>query len=85
MKFYPVFFSRGKIDAEEITGNHQYGFQRNTSIANLIFCIHRMLRKNGKYSVKVYQLLWIFKKSSDLISCELFYNILIEFGNTLCV
>jgi hypothetical protein len=33
--------------AEEIIGDHQYGFRRNRSKTGHIFCIRQMFRKNG--------------------------------------
>ena len=36
--------------AEEITGDHQYGFRRNRSTTDHIFCIHQILDKNREYN-----------------------------------
>jgi len=42
-----ILLSRLIPYAEEIMGDHQCGFRRNTSATDHIFCIRQMLEKNG--------------------------------------
>jgi hypothetical protein len=44
-KFYQTSSSQGYID--EIIGDHQFGFRRNRSTTDQIFCIRQILEKNG--------------------------------------
>jgi hypothetical protein len=60
--------------------DHQCGFQRNISTTDRISCIHQILDKKWEYNETVYQLFIDFKKASDSVRREVFYNILIEFG-----
>jgi len=40
-----ILLSRLTLYAEEIIGDHQYGFRRNRSTTDLIFCIVQILEK----------------------------------------
>jgi hypothetical protein len=42
-----IILSRLTLYAEEIIGDHQCGFRRNTSTTDLIFSIRQILEKNG--------------------------------------
>jgi hypothetical protein len=41
---------------DEITGNHQCGFQRNRSTTDQLFCIRQILEKKWEYNETVHQL-----------------------------
>jgi hypothetical protein len=51
--------------AEEITGDHQCGFQCSISTADHIVCIHQILEKKWEYIEVVHQLFIDFKKAYD--------------------
>ena len=65
--------------AEEIIGDHHFGFQRNRSTTDHIFCTHQILEKKWEYNESVHQLFIDFKKASDSVRRKVSYNILIEF------
>ena len=75
-----ILLSRLIPYAEEVTGDHQCGFQRNRSTTDHIFCIHQILEKKWEYNEAVHQLSIDFKKAYDSVRREVLYNILIEFG-----
>ena len=80
-KFYPPSYCQGLTPyAEEIIGDNQRVFRRNTSATNHIFCIPKILEKKWEYNEAVYQLVIGFKKACDSVRREVWYNILIEFG-----
>jgi hypothetical protein len=66
--------------AEEIIGDHQYGFRRNRSTTDHIFSSRRILEKKWEYNEAMHQLCIDFKKAYDSLKTEALYNILIEFG-----
>jgi len=66
--------------AEEIMGDHQCGFRRNSSTTDHIYCIRQILEKKWKHNEAVNQLFIDFKKAYDSVRREALYNILIEFG-----
>ena len=66
-----ILLSRLIPYAEEVIGDHQCGFRRNTSTTDHIFCIRQIL---------VHQLFIDFKKAYDSVRSEVLYNILMEFG-----
>jgi hypothetical protein len=66
--------------ADEITGDHQSGFQHNRSTTDQIFYIQQLLEKKWEYNVTVHQLFIDFKKAYNSVRREVLYNILIEFG-----
>jgi hypothetical protein len=66
--------------ADEITGEHQCGFQHNRSMTDQIFYIWQILEKKLEYNGAVHQLFIDFKKAYDSVRREVLYNILIEFG-----
>ena len=60
----------------EIIGDQQFGFRRNRSTIDRIFCIRQILEKKWEYNEEVHQLFIDFKKAYDSV----LYKILIEFG-----
>jgi len=66
--------------AEEIIGDHQYGFRRNRSATDDVFCIHQVLENKWEYSEAVHHLFVDFKKPYDSVRWEVLYNILFQFG-----
>jgi hypothetical protein len=77
---FNILLSRLIPYAEEITGDHQCGFQRNRSTTDHIFCIRQILEKKWEYNEAVHQLFKDFKRAYDSVRREALYNILIEFG-----
>ena len=75
-----ILLSRLTPNAEEITGDHQCGFQHNRSITDHIFCIRQIVQKKWEYNEAVHQLSTDFKKAYDSVRREVLYNILMEFG-----
>jgi hypothetical protein len=74
-----ILLSRLTPYAEEIIGEHQFGFRRNRSTTDHIFCIRQILEKKWEYNAAVHQLFIDFKKANDSVRREVMYNILIEF------
>jgi hypothetical protein len=66
--------------AEEIIGEHQYGYRRNRLTSDHILCIRQIFEKKWEYNEAVHQLFIDFKKAYDSVRREVLYNILIEFG-----
>jgi hypothetical protein len=64
----------------EIIGDHQCGFQCNTSTTDQIFCICQVLEKKWEYNETVLHLFLDFINAYDSVRREVLYNILIEFG-----
>ena len=75
-----ILLSRLVPYAEEITGDHQFGFRRKMPNTDHIFCIRQILEKKWEYNEAVHQLFIDFKKAYDSVRREVLYNILIEFG-----
>jgi sorting nexin-29 len=75
-----ILLSRLNLYADEIIGDHQCGFRRNTSTTNQIFYFRQILEKKWEYNGRVHQLFIDFKKAYDSVRREALYNILIEFG-----
>ena len=75
-----ILLSSLTLYAEEITGNHQWGFRRNSSTTDHVFCIRQKLEKKLDYNTAVHKLFICFKKAYDSVRREVLYNILIEFG-----
>jgi len=65
--------------AEEITGDHQCGYRRNSSTIDLYSAFVKYLRKNGN-TIKQCIGFMFYKKAYDSVRREVLYNILIEFG-----
>jgi hypothetical protein len=65
--------------ADEIIGDHQYGFWLNRSTIDQTFCLADIGEK-WEYNDTVHQLFIHFKKAYDSVRREVLYNILIEFG-----
>jgi hypothetical protein len=59
-----ILLSRLTPYADEIIGDHQCGFQHNTTTDH-IFCIWQILEKKWEYNGTVHQLFIDFKKPSD--------------------
>jgi len=75
-----ILLSRLTPYAEEITGDHQCGFQCSRSTADHILCIRQIFEKKWEYNEAVHQLFIECKKVYDSVRKEVMYNILIEFG-----
>ena len=75
-----ILLSRLTPYAEEIIGDHQCGFGRNSSTTDHTFCIPQILEKKWEYNEAVHQLFRDFKNANDLVRREVLYYILIEFG-----
>ena len=83
-----ILLSRLTPYAEEIIGDYLCRFQCNRSTADhifyilfiLIFYICQILEKKWEYNETVCQLFIDFKKTSDSVRREVWFNILIEFG-----
>jgi hypothetical protein len=54
----------------EIIGDHQRGFRRNTSTMDQIFYIRKILREKWEYNGTVHKLFINFKKAYDSIKEE---------------
>ena len=65
---------------EEITGVRQWGFRRNRSTTDHIFCILQIHEKKLEYNEAVNQLFIDFKEAYDTVKREVLCNILIEVG-----
>ena len=74
-----VLLSRLNLYAEEIIGDRQCRFRRNTSIADYIFYVRKILEKKQEFNEAVHQLFVDFKKAYDSVRREVLYNISIEF------
>jgi hypothetical protein len=77
---YNILLSRLTPYAEETIRVHQYGFRRNRSTTDHIFCIRQVLEKKWEYNKAVHPLFTDFQKAYESFWREVFYNILIEFG-----
>jgi hypothetical protein len=75
-----ILLSRLGSYIDEIIGDHWYGFRRNRSTTDQIFCIHQILEKKWEYNETVHQIFIDFKKAYDSVMREVLYNILIECG-----
>ena len=74
-----VLLSRLNLYAEEIIGDRQCRFRSNTSIADYIFYVRKILEKKQEFNEAVHQLFVDFKKAYDSVRREVLYNISIEF------
>ena len=61
-----ILLSRLTPYAEEVIGDHQFGFRRNKSTTDHIFCIRQILEKKWEYN-GVHQLFIDFKKAYDSV------------------
>jgi hypothetical protein len=77
---FNILLSRLTPYAEEIIGDHQYGFRRNSSTTDHIICIRQILEKEREYTEAVHKFFIDFMKGYDSVRKEVLYNILIEFG-----
>jgi hypothetical protein len=71
-----ILLSRLGPYIDEITGDHQYGFQHNVSTIDQIICNHQILEKN--WSTMVHQLFTDFKKVYDSVRQGVLYNVSTE-------
>ena len=62
--------SRLILQAEEIIGDHQSGFQCIRLTTDHIFCICQVLEKKWEYNEAVHQLFIDFKKAYDSVRWE---------------
>jgi hypothetical protein len=74
-----ILLSRLTPYVDKIVGDHQCGFQRNTSTSNFL-CLGDNGEKKWEYNGTVHQLFTDFKKSCDSVRREVLHNILIVFG-----
>jgi len=75
-----ILLSRLTAHAEEVIGEHECGFRRNSSTSDHIFCIRQILEKKWEYNEAMHLLFIDFKKAYDSFRREVLYNILIAFG-----
>ena len=73
-----ILLSRLIPYAEEVIGDHQCGFRRNSSTTDHIFCIRQILEKKWEYYEAVPQLFIDFKKAYDSVRRKVLYNILMD-------
>jgi hypothetical protein len=62
-----IILSRLDLYIDEITGDHQCGFQHNRLTTIRFFCIHQILEKKWEYNETVNQLFIDFKKAYDSV------------------
>jgi hypothetical protein len=80
-----ILLSRLSPYIDEIIGDHQCGFRRNSSVLIRFSAFVRHWRKKWEYnstsnSTIAIQLFINFKQAHDSMGREVFYSILIEFG-----
>ena len=75
-----ILMSRLTPCAQEIIGDHQYGFQCNRSTTEHVFCICQILEKKWELNGAVHQLFIDFKTAFDSVRNKVLHNFLIEFG-----
>ena len=63
-----ILLSKLTPHAEEIIGDHQYGFRRNGSTTDLYSAFIKCFRKKMQYNEVVLQLFMDFKKTYDSVS-----------------
>jgi len=78
-----ILLSRLTPYAEEITGDHQCGFQCNRPTSDHIFCIRQILGEKWEYNEAVHQLFIDFMQAYDVVWWEVLCNILIEFDTPM--
>jgi hypothetical protein len=74
-----ILLSRLTPYADEIIGDHQYGFRCNRTMTDQIFYIRQILEKRWEYNGTVHQMFIDFKKAYDSVRREVLYKILIKF------
>jgi hypothetical protein len=74
-----ILLSRLIPYAQEIIGDHQYGYHRNMLTTNHMFSIRQILEKNWEIFEAVHLLFIDVKRAFDTVRREVLYNILIEF------
>jgi hypothetical protein len=75
-----ILLSRFSQYTDEITGDHQCGFQHNRSATDQIYCNRQILENIWEYNETVHQLIIDYKKAYDSVRMKVLYSILIEFG-----
>jgi hypothetical protein len=73
-----IMLSRLTSYAEEIIGEHQCGFRRNSSTTDRVLCICQVFEKKWEYNEAVHQLFTDFKKAYDSVRREVLYNSLMK-------
>jgi hypothetical protein len=68
-----ILFSWLSSYIDEIVGDHQCRFRRNTSTILESFCIRQRLEKKWEYNETVHQLFIDFKKAFDSVRKEVLY------------
>jgi hypothetical protein len=58
-----ILLSRLSLYIHEIIGDREYGFRRNTSTTDQIFCIRQILEKKWEYNETVHQLFMDLNKA----------------------
>jgi len=79
----PILLSKLTPYAEQIIGDHQCGFRRNSATTDHVFCIRQRLGKKWEYNEAVHQLFRDFKQADDTVRRVILYYILMEFGITM--
>jgi hypothetical protein len=66
-------------EINDITGDHQCGFQQNRSTTDQRFYIRQIQERKWQYNGRVHQLFIDFNKAYDSVTTQVLYNILTEF------
>jgi hypothetical protein len=77
-----ILLSRLIPYADEMIGDHQYGFRRNKSTTDHIFYIRQLLKNKWEYNGTVHLIFRDFKKDYDSVRREVLYSILLELEYT---
>jgi hypothetical protein len=75
-----VLLSRVSAYVDQITEDHQHGFQCNKSTTEQMSCICLIVEEKWGYNVTVYQLFIDSDKDYDSVQKEILYNILEFWG-----
>jgi hypothetical protein len=75
-----ILLSRLTPYVDEITWDHQSGFECNRPTTDQIFYICQIPEKKWEYNSTIQQLFTDFKKAYNSVWKEVLYNTLIEFG-----
>jgi hypothetical protein len=75
-----ILLSRLTPCAQEIIGDHQYGFQCNRLTTEHVFYTCQILEEKWEFNGVVHQLFIGFKRAFYLVRNKVLYNFLIEYG-----
>jgi len=75
-----ILFARISPFAENIFGNYQCGFRKNSSTTNQIFKLRQILEKTKEFGIETNHLFIDFKSAYDKIKRGQLYNALSEFN-----